>query len=820
MRSFLTFLLGGFFFLWSDLSAQNIGVNGTGNNPDPSAMLHVEAGDKGLLIPRVALNDTATEDPITSAAAAEGLVIYNETGSEPKGFYYWDDSKGQWIQVGTGADDLYWDRDPSEGELYPSNLGDSIGIGTQEPIADLDVRGRDVDLGSNRAAVKVLDESDGDTLYMDGDEIAGGLGGSGDQALYLQLGTSEDLVLADGPAQVGIGDAANYPRNNIKLDVDHENEDIAMRGESDYSTYGYVGVQGSNNFDGIGSADWSGHEIGLVGISTGSSTSDNYGVIGHSNNWGGYFEHTSSGNFVRLGGDAYAARIVDGNEADGYILTSDANGNAVWEDPANISSVDTLRDNDWYYESSDSSMLRDYGTEEDCVLVGTNTGSPSYPYEFAVHNGNNTGTGIGLGSVERLIDESDEVTINDDFSPASDATENLGANARRWANVFGVDFHVDGGLFDNGGADGVAGDVLISTGTGVDWVDPSSINDDDWDRDAGSGELFPSNIGDQVGIMTTNPGDPLDVRGQVYIQGNSDVGYTTSKIDLAVDDDDSGLETPGDGKLFLMADNDSAIKINQKGFDEYGFIFNDDGAELDLRVEGGTEEHLIFTDAEDDQVGIGSEFPAEDLEVEDTDGDGVPTMQIGYADIMYDDNGEFELVFTRDLLPDTDGGEDLGMGTYRWGEVFAQNGTINTSDRRDKTEVKDLEKGVDELMKLNPVSYEWKKGLKEMPGRENRKLGLVAQEVKPVIQEVVKSHNVVEDEDGNKKLKEMDRLGIYYSDLIPVLIKAIQEQQKQIEKEKSGKQELEGKVEKLQKKNKELERRLDRLEEKLDVKEE
>ncbi len=403
----ILFLLTGIFGK-DPLFGQNIGVNGTGNNPDPSAMLHVEAPDKGLLIPRVALNDTATQAPI-AVTPAEGLVIYNETGSEPKGFYYWDAGKGQWIQVGTGAQDDDWTRDPAEGQMFPSNLGDSIGIGVQEPNAELDILGRDVDLGSNRAAVKVTDQGDGDTLYMDGDEIVGGLGGGAgeEQALYLQLNASEDLVLSagSGNSQVGIGSAANYPRNDIKLDVDHQSQDIAVRGEGYYGpTMGYLGVQGSNNFDGVSSADWSGDEIGVVGISTGGSGYDNYGVIGHATEWGGRFEHNSSGTFVELGGDPYAARIVDGNEADGYILTSDAAGNATWEDPADLSSIDTLRDNDWYYESSDSSLLRDYGTEEDCVLVGDNTGEPSYNYDLAVYNGTGDGTRMGMGSVEYFED--------------------------------------------------------------------------------------------------------------------------------------------------------------------------------------------------------------------------------------------------------------------------------------------------------------------------------------------------------------------------------------------------------------------------------
>jgi len=75
----------------------NVGI-GT-NTPDASAELDVKASDKGLLIPRVKLDDASTAAPIISPA--EGLLIYNETGSEAHGFWYWDGAK--WVQVGAGG---------------------------------------------------------------------------------------------------------------------------------------------------------------------------------------------------------------------------------------------------------------------------------------------------------------------------------------------------------------------------------------------------------------------------------------------------------------------------------------------------------------------------------------------------------------------------------------------------------------------------------------------------------------------------------------------------------------------------------------------
>jgi len=82
--------------LWLSLFSfsQGIAINSDGSIANSSAMLDIKSSNKGLLIPRVALNDVNTSAPVTTPT--EGLLIYNETGTEAHGFYYWDGS--QWVQ--------------------------------------------------------------------------------------------------------------------------------------------------------------------------------------------------------------------------------------------------------------------------------------------------------------------------------------------------------------------------------------------------------------------------------------------------------------------------------------------------------------------------------------------------------------------------------------------------------------------------------------------------------------------------------------------------------------------------------------------------
>lgn len=119
----------------------------------------------------------------------------------------------------------------------------------------------------------------------------------------------------------------------------------------------------------------------------------------------------------------------------------------------------------------------------------------------------------------------------------------------------------------------------------------------------------------------------------------------------------------------------------------------------------------------------------------------------------------------------------LGTSSHRWMVVYAGNGTINTSDARDKTNIQDINYGLDDVMRLRPVSFDWK-------GKPQwgTKLGLIAQEVKEVVKEVVVQGDLeqVKDENGNL-VPNNDKYGIFYSDLIPVLIKATQEQQHMIQ---------------------------------------
>ena len=183
-------------------------------------------------------------------------------------------------------------------------------------------------------------------------------------------------------------------------------------------------------------------------------------------------------------------------------------------------------------------------------------------------------------------------------------------------------------------------------------------------------------------------------------------------------------------------------------------------------------------------VGIGTTVPLDALHV-----NGRIRMQtVEY----FEDGGTSEIAVRGSLRPTADNTYDIGTSALRWDDVFATSGTVNTSDRNAKTNIEPTSYGLNEVMQLQPVKYNWK----SRPNGD-KKIGLIAQDLLEVIPEVVKTHDwqdVDESDNPQQKRVKMEQMGVYYSDLIPVLIKAIQEQQKIIENQEKRLLALEAKI--------------------------
>jgi hypothetical protein len=128
------------------------------------------------------------------------------------------------------------------------------------------------------------------------------------------------------------------------------------------------------------------------------------------------------------------------------------------------------------------------------------------------------------------------------------------------------------------------------------------------------------------------------------------------------------------------------------------------------------------------------------------------------------------------ITPNSDGQNTVGSSSLRWAAVWATDGTIKTSDASLKENIQNLPYGLNEVMKLRPVSFTWKDN-----NDGHKRIGLIAQEVKSVIPEVVRDWESRKDEKtGQITTTPSAKLGLQYNAIIPVLIKAIQDQQQEI----------------------------------------
>lgn len=89
--------------------AQNIGINSTGAAPATSAMLDVDATNKGLLVPRVNLVSAISTAPI-GASIVNSLLVFNQVTAGAgvnvvnPGYYYWDAVAIRWRRLANDAE--------------------------------------------------------------------------------------------------------------------------------------------------------------------------------------------------------------------------------------------------------------------------------------------------------------------------------------------------------------------------------------------------------------------------------------------------------------------------------------------------------------------------------------------------------------------------------------------------------------------------------------------------------------------------------------------------------------------------------------------
>ncbi len=321
----------------------------------------------------------------------------------------------------------------------------------------------------------------------------------------------------------------------------------------------------------------------------------------------------------------------------------------------------------------------------------------------------------------------------------------------------------------------VIGTNNVGGGDSIMWVDTDplfEIGNGYWDEPSNAMTVLKNG---HTGIGTVSPTSELEVVGTVTASSFVGDGSGLSGISDNLGDHTAteNLDMAG-FRITNLADpidnNDAATKEYVDTNDGLGNHTATQNLELAgnwLSNDGGNEGIFITNDG---KVGVGESSPEELLHINGG------KLKIGNYE-TFEDGGIHTLATNSNLKPLVDDTRDLGRSNYRWTDVYATNGTIQTSDRREKENIRQTSYGLNEVMQLKPVAFTWKN-----KPEQGEKLGLIAQDILEVIPEVVKTEDWETNQNtGQLEKVKVDKLGVYYSDLIPVLIKGMQEQQDIIE---------------------------------------
>ncbi len=111
---------------------------------------------------------------------------------------------------------------------------------------------------------------------------------------------------------------------------------------------------------------------------------------------------------------------------------------------------------------------------------------------------------------------------------------------------------------------------------------------------------------DRVGISTSSPGATLDIGDRIYLKDDGTIHWGSAAA--------HGILSWDTGRAIVTATG--ANNLDLKAASGYSVVVNESGSNVDFRVEGDSDTNLLFTDAGNDKVGIGTQSPGTKLHVQ------------------------------------------------------------------------------------------------------------------------------------------------------------------------------------------------------------
>jgi len=635
------------------------------------------------------------------------------------------------VQFGSGADcDMLHDGS----EMIIRNDTGNFTINQQTDDGDL--------------ILKCDDGSGGSTAYLTLDGSLGALSIQKDMyrndGVNIYMGShSDQYMYYDGTNDIGYWRATT---GDITIRNDADDKDIIlMSDDGSGGTTQYIRIDGSA---GLTQIDKDMKFVDNVEAQFGSSTDMK---IYHNSSSG-------NGNFENNTGSLYVTNYTD--DADIIFRTDDGSG-----DVTAYLTLDGTNKRTLFSEQVRIADSKQLGIGNGDDLEIKHDGSHTI---MQLNNGNLYFKDQSGNNIIHIMREGDGVQMSEgDFTIP--ATSKLRLDGSTSGHTYIYEESDDNVMFYIGGRNM----LRLHEGNGEVVVNDSQVDTNfrvEGDSDANL--LFTDAGNDRVGIGTGSP------EGKVHIyQSDASVAPDSDGDDLVIESDaDTGIsilagESDGEtGSLIFGSDNDAyGAGLAYHYYDKTLSLKTAHSSGI-LRLASANNSEAMRINSSGN-VGIGETNIDAKLHISNGTGlTNVKMERVGNAawrfgiaasgvDFVLDDSSDD--LSTPEFAFQNDG------DFHADGDVIAYS-TTTSSDERLKENIKEIPYGLEEVLKMKPVEYDWKE---KRGGKHD--IGVIAQDIEKLIPEIIK-------ENKDLKTKE-DFKSVDYGKMVAVLIKAIQEQQEEID---------------------------------------
>ena len=369
-----------------------------------------------------------------------------------------------------------------------------------------------------------------------------------------------------------------------------------------------------------------------------------------------------------------------------------------------------------------------------------------------------------------------------------DASGNVGIGTSSPSSLLHVQGGSSSGIIQLGTTGGAGREWkhIVSSSTGYYFLQDST---------AGSNRIAVDTSGN-VGIGTTSPAKTLDVAGIIrsssQFQGNPSSSASSPAYTFD-GDSNNGIFRAGADSLGFTTAGSEAMRITSSGNLLVGTTTTNTQSSS-----GGTNTGAWINSAGIINIGANSNATAV-LNRQSTDGDiaifrkdgttvgsigaraGDLIIGTGNCGLIFNDGTEIIIPANTTTNSVSDANVDLGYSSGRFQDIYATNGTIQTSDRNEKQDIEalsDAEQRVAVACKGLMRKFRWKSAVEEKGDEARIHFGIIAQDLQAAFEAegldagryAMFIHSTWTDEETGE---ERSRMGVRYSELLAFIIAAI-----------------------------------------------